>query len=40
MFANVGVAASSGVTSALMFVFSFLLTIVLHVYGKRWRRRL
>ncbi|KAE8151135.1 major facilitator superfamily domain-containing protein [Aspergillus avenaceus] len=37
MFKNVGVAASSGITSALMFVFSLLPTIVLHIAGRRWR---
>ncbi|KAL4896853.1 major facilitator superfamily domain-containing protein [Aspergillus ambiguus] len=40
MFENVGVAAGSGVTSALMFVFSFLLTIVVHVFGRKWRSHL
>ncbi|KAF9893413.1 hypothetical protein FE257_011845 [Aspergillus nanangensis] len=33
MFKSVGVAASSGITSALMFVFSFLLTILIHLFG-------
>ncbi|KAL4807270.1 major facilitator superfamily domain-containing protein [Aspergillus unguis] len=37
MFTNVGVAASSGVAAALMFVFSFLLVIVVHVFGFKWR---
>ncbi|RHZ61509.1 putative MFS transporter [Aspergillus thermomutatus] len=37
MFTNVGVAASSAVTSSLLFVFSFLFTILLHVMGKKWR---
>ncbi|PLB48985.1 synaptic vesicle transporter [Aspergillus steynii IBT 23096] len=37
MFESVGVAASSGVAGALMFVFGFLLTIVVHGMGKRWR---
>ncbi|CEL01070.1 Putative Synaptic vesicle transporter SVOP [Aspergillus calidoustus] len=37
MFSNVGVAASSGVAGALMFVFSFLLVIPVHVFGGRWR---
>ncbi|KAL2831582.1 major facilitator superfamily domain-containing protein [Aspergillus pseudoustus] len=38
MFSNVGVAASSGVASALMFVFGFLLVIPVHVFGSKWRR--
>ncbi|BCS18325.1 putative MFS transporter [Aspergillus puulaauensis] len=37
MFSNVGVAASSGVAAALMFVFSFLLIIPVHVSGAKWR---
>ncbi|KAL2832819.1 major facilitator superfamily domain-containing protein [Aspergillus cavernicola] len=37
MFSNVGVAASSGVAGALMFVFSFLLIIPVHVSGRKWR---
>jgi hypothetical protein len=37
MFTNVGVAASSAVTSSLLFVFSFLFTILLHMMGKKWR---
>jgi hypothetical protein len=37
MFTNVGVAASSAVTSSLLFVFSFLFTVLLHVMGKKWR---
>ncbi|KAF7588427.1 hypothetical protein BBP40_005725 [Aspergillus hancockii] len=37
MFENVGVAASSGVSSALMFVFSLLLTVVVHAMGRKWR---
>ncbi|KAL4923077.1 major facilitator superfamily domain-containing protein [Aspergillus undulatus] len=37
MFSNVGVAASSGIVAGLMFVFSFLLVIPLHVVGRKWR---
>ncbi|KAL2813958.1 major facilitator superfamily domain-containing protein [Aspergillus granulosus] len=37
MFTNVGVAASSAVASALMFVFSFLLVIPIHAFGSKWR---
>lgn len=37
MFSNVGVAASSGVAGGLMFVFSFLLIIPVHVLGAKWR---
>lgn len=37
MFENVGVAASSGVTTALMVVFSLMLAVLLHVLGKKWR---
>ncbi|RDW90602.1 putative MFS transporter [Aspergillus mulundensis] len=37
MFSNVGVAASSGVAGGLMFVFSFLLIIPVHVAGSKWR---
>ncbi|KAF4255010.1 hypothetical protein KXV68_009526 [Aspergillus fumigatus] len=37
MFTNVGVAASSAVTSSLLFVLSFLFTVLLHVMGKKWR---
>ncbi|KAL3480723.1 major facilitator superfamily domain-containing protein [Aspergillus californicus] len=37
MFSNVGVAASSGIASALMFVFSFLLIIPVHLVGNKWR---
>ncbi|KAL4965708.1 putative MFS transporter [Aspergillus stella-maris] len=37
MFSNVGVAASSGVAAALMFVFSFLLIIPVHTTGSKWR---
>ncbi|KAL4737006.1 major facilitator superfamily domain-containing protein [Aspergillus similis] len=37
MFNNVGVAASSGVAGGLMFVFSFLLIIPVHVLGAKWR---
>ncbi|OGM48086.1 MFS multidrug transporter [Aspergillus bombycis] len=38
MFANVGVAASSGVASAMMFVCSLLPTIALHALGRKWAR--
>ncbi|KAL4867420.1 hypothetical protein BDV12DRAFT_209891 [Aspergillus spectabilis] len=38
MFSNVGVAASSGIAGGLMFVFSFLLIIPVHVFGGMWRR--
>ncbi|KAL3467149.1 major facilitator superfamily domain-containing protein [Aspergillus heterothallicus] len=37
MFSNVGVAASSGVAGALMFLFSFLLVIPVHLFGSKWR---
>lgn len=37
MFSNVGIAASSGVAAALMFIFSFLLIIPVHVFGAKWR---
>ncbi|KAL4910339.1 hypothetical protein BDW74DRAFT_144897 [Aspergillus multicolor] len=37
MFSNIGVAASSGVAASLMFVFSFLLIIPVHVAGSKWR---
>ncbi|KAL4944531.1 hypothetical protein BDV06DRAFT_220155 [Aspergillus oleicola] len=37
MFSNVGVAASSGVAAALMFVFSLLLVIPVQALGVNWR---
>lgn len=37
MFETVGVAASSGITTALMVVFSLFLTVFLHGLGKRYR---
>lgn len=37
MFETVGIAASSGITTALMVVFSLFLAILLHALGKRWR---
>lgn len=37
MFATVGVAASSGITTALMVVFSLFFTVFLHALGKKWR---
>lgn len=37
MFENVGVAASSGITTALMVVFSLMLAALLHVLGRKWR---
>ncbi|KAL6234138.1 hypothetical protein BDW75DRAFT_241338 [Aspergillus navahoensis] len=37
MFSNVGVAASSGIAGGLMFVFSFLLIVPVHVLGAKWR---
>ncbi|EAA58038.1 hypothetical protein AN6063.2 [Aspergillus nidulans FGSC A4] len=37
MFSNVGIAASSGVAGGLMFVFSFLFIIPVHVFGAKWR---
>lgn len=37
MFDNVGVAASSGVSSALMFAVSLLPVIAVHMFGRKWR---
>lgn len=37
MFENVGVAASSGITTALMVVFSLIFAVFLHVLGRKWR---
>lgn len=37
MFENVGIAASSGITTALMVLFSLMLTVLLHVWGRKWR---
>ncbi|RAL15240.1 putative MFS transporter [Aspergillus homomorphus CBS 101889] len=37
MFDNVGIAASSGVGSALMFLVSFLPILAVQIYGKKWR---
>lgn len=37
MFENVGVAASSGITTALMVVFSLIFAVLLHVVGRKWR---
>ncbi|PYH96036.1 MFS general substrate transporter [Aspergillus ellipticus CBS 707.79] len=37
MFDNVGVAASSGVASAMIFAVSFLPVIALHMFGRKWR---
>ncbi|KAL5333919.1 MFS general substrate transporter [Aspergillus crustosus] len=37
MFNNVGIAASSGIAGGLMFVFSFLLVMPVHVLGSKWR---
>ena len=37
MLENVGVAASSGITTPLMFVFSLIFAALLHVLGRKWR---
>ncbi|PWY68613.1 MFS general substrate transporter [Aspergillus heteromorphus CBS 117.55] len=37
MFDNVGVAASSGVASAMIFAVSFLPIVALHMFGRKWR---
>lgn len=37
MFENVGVAASSGITTALMVIFSLVFAVLLHAFGKKWR---
>lgn len=37
MFETVGVAVSSGITTALMVVFSLFFTTFVHALGKKWR---